>query len=491
MFSFRKSKDSGNNDASVRLASYAVLGVMGTVFASSAFPPLFTSTSTRAVINAPLVPLTTPISGKVTSLGAAGEITVENDRVDNSTLIGLKVQLAALRNEMEQKNSIVGDYAQRIGDLESDLSGQQAALLVRITADLKAAEAALEMVTYSSRIAKAEAARKLRLMARGIAAGSEAEVADMVRLEDTKLEAAKLAVAKLASELDFARQGVYVGADLQSLQNLQQEIRTRKADLLQLKLQIATMRTKETELGSLVATEALRVDRLARADLHVPSTSQLYKPVAASGREVTAGDTLAETLDCRDAFVVAIFSERQAQALAVGSRVDVNAEGWAQAASGVVERLVPRTTDRVDLDYAVPFPPTERRELYAYIRLTETGTADLRGGRFCSVGTWVDVTMPQEWLQKTQHYIREASTSLIGIARASAAQWPSAAETDLTGLVRRSAERFGALNPEGRVTKGPRDVRVSWGILYPQPRRADAHAVELLNERMRAAPVKS
>ncbi|MDL2409843.1 HlyD family efflux transporter periplasmic adaptor subunit [Rhizobium calliandrae] len=490
MFSFLQSKRRQNNGGSVRLASYAVLGVIGTVFASSAFPPFFTSTSSRAVINAPLVPLTTPISGKVMSLVSGDQITVENDRVDNSTLIGLKVQLGALRDELVQKNGIVADYAQRVKDLENDLSGQQAALLVRTDADLKAAQAALEMVTYSSRIAKAEAARKLKLMAQGIAAGSKDEIADTVRLEDAKLGAAGLSVAKLKAEVDFARQGIYVGADLQSLQNLQQEIRTHKADLLQIKMQIATMHSKEAELSSLVATEGERVERLARADLRIPQTSQLYKPVAASGREVTAGDTLAEMLDCRDAFVVAIFSERQAQALAVGSKVQVNADGWTHVEDGTITRLVPRTTDRVDLDYAVPFPPTERRELYVYIRLTEPDQAVFRDSQFCSVGTWVDVTIPQEWLHKTQEYVREASTSIIGIAQASTAKWP-AAETELNGLVQRSAVRFGASKTIGRNMKGPRDISVPDETPAVQPYPANAHAVDLLNNRMGILPTKS
>ncbi|WP_246703615.1 MULTISPECIES: HlyD family efflux transporter periplasmic adaptor subunit [unclassified Rhizobium] len=423
------------------------------------------------------------------SLGSADQITVENDRVDNSTLIGLKVQLVALHDELAQKNGIVADYAQRIKDFENDLAGQQEALLARTNADLKAAEAALEMVTYSSRIAKAEAARKLRLMARGIAAGTQDEVADTVRLEDAKLEAAGLSVAKLVSEADFARQGIYVGSDQQSLQNLQQEIRTRKADLLQIKMQIATMRSKEAELGSLVATEGERVQRLARADLRIPQTSQLYKPIAASGREVTAGDTLAEMLDCRDTFVVAIFSERQAQALSVGSKVQVSADGWARVADGTVMRLVPRTTDRVDLDYAVPFPPTERRELYAYIRLTEPGQDVFRQSQFCSVGTWVDVTIPQEWLQKTQEYVREASISLIGIAQASAAQWP-APETELNGLVRRSAVRLGLAKGTGRDMKGPRDISAPEKMPAVQPSRTGAHAADLLNVRM-GIPAKS
>ncbi|MDE1993919.1 MAG: HlyD family efflux transporter periplasmic adaptor subunit, partial [Rhizobiaceae bacterium] len=329
--------------------------------------------------------------------------------------------------------------------------------------------------------------RKLKLMAKGIAAGSEDEIADTVRLEDTKVEAAKLAVAKLSTELDFARKGVYVGAELQSLQNLQLEIRTRKADLLQIKMQLATMQSKEAELNSLVMTESQRIDRLARADIRIPPSNILYKPVAASGREVTAGDTLAETLDCHQAFIVAIFSERQAQALAVGSKVQVNAEDWGQPVDGVVERLIPRTTERVDLDYAVPFPPTERRELYAYIRLTEFARSAVQSKQFCSVGTWVDVTMPHEWVQRTEDYIREASTSLVGIAQASAAQWP-AAQAGLSGMVRQSAEQLGLTAFEDQHGKNQQDGLPLGDHI--QLGRADENAADLLNARMGIPPRK-
>lgn len=352
---FRNRDKEKPQGASVRLASYTVLGVVATVFSSSVFPPVFTSQTNRALINAPVIPLTTPISG-VVEISGNGRAAVENDKVDNTTLIGLKVQLAALDNELRQKNAIIGDYASRVDNLNNDLLSQQAALLQRTESDLEAAKAALQMVTYSTRIAKAEAVRKQKLVAKGVY--FELATTSPIRYnEDTKLQAAKVAVDKLNKEMSFARQGIYIGSDLQSLQNLQQEIRTRSADLLQIQMQMTTMQTRKSELEALASAEAARIDRLTRADLAIPPGTTLYKPVAVTGREVVAGDTLAEALDCRNAFVVAIFSERQAQALSVGSRVKVNADAWAQEADGVVERLVPRTTERVDLDYAVPFPP--------------------------------------------------------------------------------------------------------------------------------------
>lgn len=472
MFFHSRSKDN-TGAGSVRLASYAVLGVLATVFSSSVLPPVFTSNTARALINAPLVPITTPINGIVKISDQTGKASVDNDKVDNSTLIGLKVQLAALDNELLQKNSIVDDYSGRILNLRDDLSKQQAALLVRTSADLKAAEAALQMVTYSTRIAKSDAQRKLRLIARGVAAGNADEVSDTIHLEETKLQAAQLAVDKLNEELNFARDGVYVGSDLQSLQNLQQEIRSRSADLLQIKTQMTTMRSRRSELQTLVLAEGSRIERLTHADLSIPAGTELFKPIAATGREVVAGDTLAEALDCRDAFVVAIFSERQAQALAVGSKVKVNAEHWSAEADGTVVRLIPRTTDRVDLDYAVPFPPTERRELYAYIRLEQTWQSSFSTNGVCPVGTWVNVSLPQPWLEKTRGYAGEAATSLASFAVTSAHSVPAAGRMTWN-LIASSSDRLLEAFGYGSRQAHPADDLANSTVTSPG--RTDRHA---------------
>jgi len=90
---------------SVKIASLGVLGVPAIVFTSSVLPPVFTSSSVRAVVNAPVSSLTSPISGTVTVIDdRKGEFyegaiaTVQNDRVDRSTLIGLQVESSSLQN---------------------------------------------------------------------------------------------------------------------------------------------------------------------------------------------------------------------------------------------------------------------------------------------------------------------------------------------------------------------------------------------------------
>lgn len=436
---FRNRDKEKPQGASVRLASYTVLGVVATVFSSSVFPPVFTSQTNRALINAPVIPLTTPISG-VVKISGNGRAAVENDKVDNTTLIGLKVQLAALDNELRQKNAIIGDYASRVDNLNNDLLSQQAALLQRTESDLEAAKAALQMVTYSTRIAKAEAVRKQKLVAKGVYFGIGDDIADTIQLEDTKLQAAKVAVDKLNKEMSFARQGIYIGSDLQSLQNLQQEIRTRSADLLQIQMQMTTMQTRKSELEALASAEAARIDRLTRADLAIPPGTTLYKPVAVTGREVVAGDTLAEALDCRNAFVVAIFRTSGAGPFrGFKGKGKCRCLGAGSGRGGRAPGAPNHRTRRPRLCRTVS--PTERRELYAYIRMAGTSESQFMNNGVCSVGTWVSVSLPREWLGKTREYVHEASASLFQFAQASASEMPDVRQAAWT-LIETSREKI-------------------------------------------------
>ncbi|MEI2300973.1 HlyD family efflux transporter periplasmic adaptor subunit [Ensifer sp. MJa1] len=419
MISHNNGNAQSSGPKSVKLLSFVVLGLVASTFMTSVFPPIFTSSTTRSVTNAPVVPITSPISGRVVSTGpllASAPIgfqaVIENDRVDRSTLIGLTIELASLQNELSLKRSILDDYAERMAELERDLSRQQAALVLRSDNDLRNAEAHLKMVSYASANEKIAVERKLTLLSKGVVSGTAGELSNTLKLEDAKLEAAKLRVEILSFDLGNARTGIFMGGEQQSLQDLQREIRSTKADRAQINMQAATIETRIVQVQALAAAERERVEKLAGAEVVMEPTSKLFKTTAQIGKQVSAGDTIAEALNCKDAFVVAIFSERQAQNLSIGSPVMVSADGWEAPVTGRVDRLVPRTTERVDLDYAVPFPPTERRELYAYIVPDLSVATSKQAESFCSVGTWVTVSMPQAWFERTRTQIDLASTKV-------------------------------------------------------------------------------
>jgi hypothetical protein len=139
------------------------------------------------------------------------------------------------------------------------------------------------------------------------------------------------------------------------------------------------------------------LDSLAESNVRVTTTGNILNVGAGVGRRVNAGDTLASLVDCDKSFVVAIFSYRQGQSMKVGSRVRVDGASFR---SGIVTAVLPKTSDKIDDRFAVPFPQTERRELYAIIAPDSRtdGTAQPEDAAQhqqstpCTVGQWVTVT---------------------------------------------------------------------------------------------------
>jgi hypothetical protein len=164
------------------------------------------------------------------------------------------------------------------------------------------------------------------------------------------------------------------------------------------------MEIEEKELSAVLPTQQFVVDSeirrlraLAAAEVKVPTRGKILSIGVAPGRHVTAGDTVASLVDCDKRFVVAIFSYRQGQSMKVGTLVRVDGASFG---SGIVTAVLPKTSDKLDERFAIPFPQTERRELYAMISpdaktddAPQTDTADLREQSTpCSVGQWVTVT---------------------------------------------------------------------------------------------------
>jgi hypothetical protein len=72
----------------------------------------------------------------------------------------------------------------------------------------------------------------------------------------------------------------------------------------------------------------------------------------------------------------------------------------ASSGAGIVTAVLPKTSDKIDDRFAVPFPQTERRELYAIITPDDRGDGALRPEAAaqhqqptsCDIGQWVTVT---------------------------------------------------------------------------------------------------
>jgi hypothetical protein len=434
--------------SSVKIGSYGVLGVVSAVFMSSVAPPLFTYSSSRAVINSPVTAITSPIGGIVTKYSSISSdstvpfaATIENDRVDRSTLIGLQMQMASLRNEVDLKRSILADYFKRIVDLQSDLERQRRAAIVLSENALQSADISIRTASLKAESRKIDLNRQLRLLDKGAVAGSRAEVENRIEEEETSKQAAAINGMRLKEILNNLNDGIYVGTENESLASIEREIRTRKSDYSQIELQLASLVTRQTELSTLLSAEEARVARLNKAEIFSDPSARLYRTVAHVGKQINPGDTVAEAINCQNAFVVAIFSEREAQSLSVGSKVQVSIGNEPAPFNAVVSKLVPRTTERVDLDFAVPFPPTERRELYAYVTPDDAirkNSQDM--AKFCSVGSWVTVSLDRQWAAQAEATFAQGANKLYATGQHVAESFPvwqkTATEIAVSALMR-------------------------------------------------------
>jgi hypothetical protein len=214
-------------------------------------------------------------------------------------------------------------------------------------------------------------------------------------LHNTDAEKAKL--GQKISQLEALEKGIYVGDDLTPIATLVQKRRDIDLDAKRLAIEETELSAQIADQKGMIDAERTRLDKLAAADVRVSGRGMVLTVEASRGRHVSAGDALASLVDCEQQFVVAIFSYRQGQNLAAGTPVRVDG---APFGSGIITSLLPKTSDKLDERYAVPFPQTERREMYAIVMPDQesgdglrTESADAAGHSSpCAVGKWVTVT---------------------------------------------------------------------------------------------------
>jgi hypothetical protein len=221
---------------------------------------------------------------------------------------------------------------------------------------------------------------------------------------DKEAETAKL--NQIIAQLDAVQKGIFVGDNLNGLSVLAQKRRDVAFDAQRWEIEESQLAASIAGQQTLLRAEGKRLDELAEAELRVNDGGFILNVGAAPGRHVNAGDSLATLVDCDRAFVVAIFSYRQAQELSVGTPVRIYDPARNAAQSGRVTEILPKTNDKNDQQYAVPFPQTERREMYVLATIDNAaGPPSVKDEQTnpqvtnpCSVGQWVTVSRKNSWL---------------------------------------------------------------------------------------------
>ncbi len=409
----------------VRISAYSVATVLALLMTTATLPPLLADQSDRAVINAPISLMTAPIAGEMTRVSASvgqalspGESVaqIHNARIDRTTLIALDSKVEELRGSLlaaRQKKDSDNAY---VAALDLEIRRQVEQTLAKLDGEVAEARARLAAADAEGQSTQAVVRRQQDMVDRNNAS------IDLLRPTQHKLEAAQFdkdaQAAKLAqklAELGAVKKSVFVGNDSNSLAVLTQKRRDLAFDAQRLAIEETQLAASLTSLQGLQASERKRLDSLTDARMQASHGGVVLSLGAAQGRHVSPGDSVATLVNCEQAFAVGIFSYRQAQDLAVGTSVRISAAGTTVPQRGWVSEILPKTSDRTDQQYAVPFPQTERREMYVLVSLDPTSTpaADGTGSPGlvaadgsqvarrttpCSVGQWVTITRDNGWI---------------------------------------------------------------------------------------------
>jgi multidrug resistance efflux pump len=391
----------------LRVSSLVVASILSLLLINAVVPPIVADQSDRAVVNAPVTLLTAPIDGEIDSLAMSPGHAVEagdslarisNVRLDRGTLISLEEKAADAREKLVATQGKKESDRAYLKTIDSEIANQTEQLKAQFQSQIIELRARVAQSESLSAEKKALVDRQSDMVARD--AASTYMLKPTAQQYSASLHNADAENAKLnqkIAQLDALQKGIYVGDDLIAVGNLVQKPRDIDLDQKRMEIEEKELSAVLEDHQRLINKEQKRLDTLAEANVRVTTAGKILNVGAAPGRHVNAGDSVASLVDCDKRFVVAIFSYRQGQSMKVGTSVRVDGASFG---SGVVTAVLPKTSDKIDDRFAVPFPQTERRELYAIIapdgRTGDTVQPEAAAQREqstpCTVGQWVTVT---------------------------------------------------------------------------------------------------
>jgi len=361
-----------------RLAGYAVLGFIAWLLISTLLEPWLSNRATRAVLNAPAMLITTPISGTVSELHAqSGQpiepsqtiAVVKNGTVAHDSLTTLLTQRLELQSRLDDLNHRVASDQRLLEYADNQYQQYQNANVSQLKnayasmqAQQSAAEAKLEAL--DTKYQRAMNLQRDGAVSAATVSAARAE-ADAARAEADALDKSALG---LSQSLKAAQGGVYVAAGQSSNDQLTQ-LAQRRTDLQSSitgeRAQIDALTKQLDDLNQLVAHEQDRVQTLSDYTVKAMGAGSVQDIVAPIGTQVAAGATLVRATDCSKTNVVAVFPARMAGRLNVGTRLRVTIDGASRPHDAHITQLMPTANEALQNTYSAPFPYAEDGSVYA------------------------------------------------------------------------------------------------------------------------------
>ncbi|GFZ94023.1 hypothetical protein GCM10011408_12280 [Dyella caseinilytica] len=353
---------------------------------STLFEPWFSTTATRAILNAPAILITTPISGTVSAQYAQngqpiqpGETiaVVKNTTVAHDALTTLLTQRLELQSHLDDLSSRLQADQRMLDYTNTQYQKYQHASVAQLQSAYESVQAQQDATSAKLEELDAKYARAMALQRDGAVSAAAVEEArseaDAARSEADALDQNAQSVS---AGVAAAQHGIYVSAGHDSDGQLPQ-LSQRRADLQNSikdeQAQTDALNQQLSKLSQLIDSEQDRIHAISDyvVKAYAPGTAQ--EVVAPVGSQVAAGATLVRATDCRKTNIVTVFPARMASRLNIGSELLVRLGDSGRPHRAHVTQLLPKVTESLQNAYSAPFPYAEDGSVYALAQWDDNG----------------------------------------------------------------------------------------------------------------------
>jgi multidrug resistance efflux pump len=417
-----------------RLFGFVFAAALLATMAFAMIPNQFFIVSEKAVVNAPVNLITSPIYGRVDDIRLEVGSPVEqgfiaavmsNPNQDQTSVVGLRLEKLDIEERLNNETAALEQRRGRLLVVDAQIADVKRGVLEELDAVIASAKSNVQF--YQARASEQQAFvdRQQSLLQRGVIKAESMEPLLQQRAAaEFELEGAQGELKRQELLRSLFEQGIFTGGpSATNIMSLELQRKTLAADIEEAETEIDQMERRLTELAALLEREEMRLGGIGAAEVTVDVAGQIVSVDAGYGDFLTQGQPLARSLDCGEAFVAAVYSSRDVADIEIGTPAIVNIRSIGQQRHGRVAKIVRYFGKGGEDRYFEELPVAEGHEVYVVVELDRSGDgsldADGMGGGLveedtakffgCHVGEDVVVSLGEPMIEKLSRYSAEAA----------------------------------------------------------------------------------
>ncbi|WP_404863279.1 HlyD family efflux transporter periplasmic adaptor subunit [Georhizobium sp. MAB10] len=416
-----------------RAFGFIFAGALVSTMAFAMIPNQFFIVSEKAVVNAPVNLITSPIYGRIDDIrlevGAAVQpgfvaAVMSNPNQDQTSVVGLRLEKLDIEERLNNELAALDQRRDRLTLIDVQIADVKRGALEELASIVESANSNVQYFQAKVNEQQALVDRQQTLLDRGvIKPESIAPLLQQKAAAEFELQGAQGELKRQELLRSLFEQGIFTGGQsATNILSLELQRKTLAVDVEEAETEISQMQRRLAELTQLLDGEQNRLGGIGAAEVKVEASGQVVSVEAAYGDFLTQGQPIARSLDCNEAFVAAVYSSRDVADIEIGTPSLVNIRSIGQQRHGRVSKIVRYFGKGGDDRYFEELPEAEGHEVYVLVELDSeaedgegAGLVETDQSKFfgCHVGEDVVVSLGEPMIEKLVRYSTDVA-ALVG-----------------------------------------------------------------------------